>query len=117
MCCMTVYFCSLFCFDQLTSNVSQTANCLCAFYVGKWILRREFIEDSRKAGKWLEEQLYEWNEQCPAEGILAAHLLAPSRWRRILQQNKGPFEGWKALVAVADAKKRAAYKKYVYIVF
>ena len=47
------------------------------------------------------------------EGLLAAHLLAPSRWRRILQQSKGPFEGWKALVAVTDAKKRAAYKTYV----
>lgn len=83
------------------------------FFVGKWILRREFIEDSIKAGKWLDEELYEWNEQCPAEGISASHLSSPSRWKSILQQNRGPFDGWKALVAVADSKKRAAYKKYV----
>ena len=94
-------------------KLSLTPSCLYSFYLGKWILRRDFIEDSRKAGKWLDEQLYEWNEQCTAEGILTAHLLAPSRWRRILQQSKGPFVGWKALVAVADAKKRAAYKMYV----
>lgn len=82
-------------------------------FVGKWILKREFIEDSVKAGKWLDEQLYEWNEQCTAEGISAAHLSSPSRWKTLLQQqNRGPFENWKALVAVADAKKRVAYKRY-----
>jgi len=94
-------------------KLSLTPSCLYSFYLGKWILRRDFIEDSRKAGKWLDEQFYEWNEQCMAEGISTAHLLAPSRWRRNLQQSKGPFVGWKALVAVTDAKKRAAYKMYV----
>ena len=81
-------------------------------HIGKWILKRGFIDDSVKAGKWLEEGLYEWNEQSSVEGVSASHMASPSRWRRILcQQNKGPFEGWKALVAVADAKKRAAYKR------
>ena len=27
------------------------------------MLKREFIEDSIKAGRWLEEKLYEWSEQ------------------------------------------------------
>lgn len=88
------------------------SNCkVVVFFVGKWILRKEFIEDSIKAGKWLDEELYEWNEQCSAEGFSAAHLSSPSRWRKMLQQNRGPFDGWKALVAVADSKKRAAYKR------
>ena len=81
-------------------------------YLGKWILRRQYIEDSIKAGKWLDEHLYEWNEQCAVEGISASHVSSPSRWRKLLQQNiPSPFEGWKALVVVAVAKKRAAYKR------
>ncbi|XP_027047528.1 SMC5-SMC6 complex localization factor protein 1-like [Pocillopora damicornis] len=85
---------------------------LCGCVSGKWILRRQYIEDSMKAGKWLDEHLYEWNEQCAVEGISASHISSPSRWRKLLQQNiPSPFEGWKALVVVAVAKKRAAYKR------
>ena len=78
---------------------------------GKWMLKREFIEDSIKAGRWLEEMLYEWSEQDEVDGVSASHIAAPGRWRRILQEERGPFDGWKALVAVADAKRRAAYKR------
>ena len=80
-------------------------------YVGKWILKKDFLEDSIKAGKWLSEEMYEWNEQSTVTGLSVSHMTAPGRWRRILQQKRGPFEGWKVLVAVADAKKRAAYKR------
>ena len=75
------------------------------------MLKREFIEDSIKAGRWLEEKLYEWSEQDEVDGVSASHIAAPGRWRRILQEERGPFDGWKALVAVADAKRRAAYKR------
>ena len=79
--------------------------------VGKWILKREFIEDSIKAGKWLDEELYEWNEQSTIDRVSVSHIAAPGRWRKILQQKRGPFEGWKTLVAVSDVKKREAYKR------
>ena len=77
------------------------------------MLKREFIEDSIKAGRWLEEKLYEWSEQDEVDGVSASHITAPGRWRRILQVERAPFDGWKALVAVADAKRRAAYKRQV----
>ena len=44
-------------------------------------------------------------------GVSAGHFSAPARWRKILHTQRGPFEGWKVLVVVADAKKRAAYKR------
>lgn len=44
-------------------------------------------------------------------GVSAGHSSAPARWRKILHTQRGPFEGWKVLVVVADAKKRAAYKR------
>ena len=75
------------------------------------MLKREFIEDSIKAGRWLEEKLYEWSEQDEVDGVSASHIAAPGRWRRILQVERAPFDGWKALVAVADAKRKAAYKR------
>ena len=75
------------------------------------MLKREFIEDSIKAGRWLEEKLYEWSEQDEVDGVSASHITAPGRWRRILQVERAPFDGWKALVAVADAKRKAAYKR------
>lgn len=77
------------------------------------MLKRGFIEDSIKAGRWLEEKFYEWSEQDEVDGVSASHITAPGRWRRILQEERAPFGGWKALVAVADAKRRAAYKRQV----
>lgn len=60
----------------------------------------------------MDEELYEWNEQSTSlAGVPISHMASPVRWRRMLQEKRGPFEGWKALVAVADAKKRAAYKR------
>jgi len=59
----------------------------------------------------LDEELYEWNEHSTVGGVSTSHLSAPARWRKIPQEKRGPFENWKALVAVADAKKRAAYKR------
>ena len=79
--------------------------------IGKWILKKDFLEDSIKAGKWVSEEMYEWNEQSTVTGLSVSHMAAPGRWRKLLQQKRGPFEGWKVLVAVADAKKRAAYKR------
>lgn len=79
--------------------------------IGKWILKKDFLEDSIKAGKWVSEEMYEWNEQSTVTGLSVSHMAAPGRWRTILQQKRGSFEGWKVLVAVADVKKRAAYKR------
>jgi len=78
---------------------------------GKWILTKNFIEDSTEAGKWLDEEAYEWSNQSNIAGVSPSHLSAPARWREILQTQRGPFEGWKVLVVVTDAKKRAAYKR------
>ena len=78
---------------------------------GKWILRKEFILDSSKAGHWLNEETYEWNEKCSVDGVSASHLSAPCRLRTGHHQKGGPFDGWKALVAVTDMKRRAAYKR------
>lgn len=79
--------------------------------LGKWILTKNFIEDSIEAGKWLDEEAYEWSNQSNIAGVSSSHLSAPGRWRKILQTQRGPFEGWKVLVVVTDAKKRAAYKR------
>lgn len=79
-------------------------------FAGKWILKGTYIQDSVKANKWLDEEAYEWTEQCDVV-LPTAHLSAPKRWRKSLKLKGAPYEGWRAIVVVSDMKKRSAYKR------
>lgn len=80
--------------------------------LGKWILKQEFIKDSHKAQRWLNEDNYEWNEQCTYGGLPTGHISAPYRWRKALSfSHTGPFHGWRAVILLNDPKRRNAYRR------
>ncbi|WOG87272.1 hypothetical protein DCAR_0206495 [Daucus carota subsp. sativus] len=65
---------------------------------GRWILKRDYISDSNKAGKFLSEEPYEWYKSCLSEDG-AINLEAPRKWR--LQRERtghGAFYGLRIVI-------------------
>ncbi|XP_031568716.1 SMC5-SMC6 complex localization factor protein 1-like [Actinia tenebrosa] len=85
---------------------------LCGCATGKWILNKDYIMDSAKAQRWLDEDAYEWNKDSNITGIPLDHVSAPMRWRKAYDvTQRGPFHGWRTLVVIKDAKRKIAYKR------
>jgi hypothetical protein len=88
---------------------------LCGCAAGKWVVSREFISDSAKARKWMDEERYEWSSQKLPRGIAQVENVmmlksATKRWRLSEQR---PFDGWRVCIEVKDQKTREVYKRLV----
>jgi hypothetical protein len=83
---------------------------------GKWVLQKEFVEDSFKQGSWLSEEIYEWTSDALDAGVprqLAQLYDAPKQWRLAWQNTKtGAFGNWNAIVHIQDNKQKKAYERY-----
>ncbi|CAB4009329.1 SMC5-SMC6 complex localization factor 1-like [Paramuricea clavata] len=83
--------------------------------LGKWVLQKEFVEDSYKQGSWLNEEKYEWTSDILDAGTakkLAPLYNAPRKWRLALQNTKaGAFKSWNAIVHIQDNKMKKAYER------
>lgn len=83
------------------------------FQKGRWVLRKEFIEDSFKQGKWLNEEEYEWGSGVLQPCSSLARLYdAPKKWRTALKNKEGGFKNWNAIVHVQDSKMKKAYERF-----
>ena len=85
------------------------------FYSGKWVLSKDYIVDSSKAGKWLKEEQYQWGIRHINEPIGQSSMAkAPARWHRTVQETgKKAFSGWRVLIMVENKKRKpAVYKRY-----
>ncbi|XP_071788346.1 DNA topoisomerase 2-binding protein 1-like isoform X1 [Asterias amurensis] len=110
------------CTHIVVGNPTRNEKYLACLASGKWVLHKSFLEASRKAGEFVEEELHEWgsatdlstlNEQT---GKLA---LAACRWRRQLQEHPqagydpelyGAFSGWRVILYI-DRQKEAGFKR------
>ncbi|CAM6095045.1 unnamed protein product [Calypogeia fissa] len=64
----------------LPGPLRRTEKFLAGAAAGRWILKPEYLEASRKAGKFLEEEAFEWYyEGTNDKGTIS--LLAPRKWR------------------------------------
>lgn len=97
---------------------------LAALASGKFILHAAYLDDSAKAGKFLDEEDYEWGgpftESCLMNLSTAStkshkgkgqQAFAPRRWRQRIAQDadhKGAFSNWRVAI-YANASKEAAY--------
>ncbi|XP_028396423.1 uncharacterized protein LOC114520372 [Dendronephthya gigantea] len=83
--------------------------------LGKWVLQKEFVEDSFKQGSWLNEEQYEWTSSVlpvRADKQLSSLHDAPRKWRMALQNTKaGAYKSWNAVVYMQDAKMKKAYER------
>ncbi|XP_075556869.1 mutagen-sensitive 101 isoform X4 [Dermacentor variabilis] len=97
---------------------------LAALAAGKFVLHAAYLDESAKAGKFLDEEEYEWGgpltESCLMNLSTAStkshkgkgqQAFAPRRWRQHIAQDtdhKGAFSNWRVAV-YASASKEAAY--------
>lgn len=97
---------------------------LAALAAGKFVLHAAYLDESAKAGKFLDEEEYEWGgpltESCLMNLSTAStkshkgkgqQAFAPRRWRQRIGQDadhKGAFSNWRVAV-YASASKEAAY--------
>jgi hypothetical protein len=70
------------------------------------ILRKEYIEDSIKAGRFLDEAKYEWAPTSDMSTEQVAMAMAPKRWRlQVQKERRMAFEDW-CVVLVVDSSRR-----------
>ncbi|XP_012219736.2 DNA topoisomerase 2-binding protein 1 isoform X1 [Linepithema humile] len=91
---------------------SRNEKMLSSIAAGKWVLHCSYLRDSDRAGKFLNEEEYEWgNPQSkdvipkPSGEIEQAIAAAAYKWRvKLHQEPDGPFFGMVALLMTSEEK-------------
>ncbi|KAJ3045058.1 DNA topoisomerase 2-binding protein 1, partial [Rhizophlyctis rosea] len=97
------------CTHLIAGKMARTEKCLAGVARGVWLLKSAYLDESAKAGRWLNEEVWEW-------GADDDQWAAVRRWRLELGnyenhgQRNGAFKGWKVLL-VLDAKKRDGFAR------
>ncbi|KAJ3187995.1 DNA topoisomerase 2-binding protein 1 [Gaertneriomyces sp. JEL0708] len=97
------------CTHLIVAKPSRTEKFLAAVSSGAWVLRPAYVEACRQAGRFLEEEAYEWiaGSETPAHD--RDFYDAPRRWRKRLTEEtgnrKGSFDGWHVLLIVEDTRR------------
>ncbi|KAF2985890.1 hypothetical protein EK904_011010 [Melospiza melodia maxima] len=81
------------------------------FFLGKWVLTKEYIINSAESGRWLDETTYEWGYEIERDTHYSPQMQsAPKRWREELTNSGAPgaFHRWKVVLLVNRGDKRMA---------
>ncbi|MBN3286472.1 SLF1 protein, partial [Polyodon spathula] len=82
---------------------------------GKWILPLEYVFDSVKHGRWLNEQSYRWDSSVTKDWSLHELQILNSAkcWRQKLASSKmpGAFQGWKVVLLIEDDEHRKMFER------
>lgn len=86
----------------LCNSVSRKEKTLCSIASGKWVLHSAYIEESLKAGKFLDEELFEFsNPKCkfPVDSKDLEKARSAVYWRKTVEKTgKGAFHDMRAIV-------------------
>ncbi|KAK1278899.1 BRCT domain-containing protein [Acorus gramineus] len=78
--------------------VRRTEKFFAAAASGRWILKTDYLAASSQAGKFLEEEPFEWHQKGLSEDG-AINLEAPRKWRLLRQRTgHGAFHGMRIIV-------------------
>ncbi|TGZ37603.1 DNA topoisomerase 2-binding protein 1 [Temnothorax longispinosus] len=96
----------------LCIRLSRNEKMLGSIAAGKWVLHCSYLRDSEQAGRFLDEEEYEWGNPKnkdkipePNSEIENAIAAAAYRWRQKLQKElDGPFSDIVALLMVSEEK-------------
>ncbi|KAI9101090.1 hypothetical protein DFS34DRAFT_613126 [Phlyctochytrium arcticum] len=111
---------NLECSHLVASKPARTEKPLAAMASGGWVLKPQYLDASARAGKFVDEVLYEWtaNNDTPPEDRLVFQ--APQKWRLRVEEQKrkglpegqrpGSYTGWRVLLVV-DTKKRDGFQR------
>ncbi|CAH2072055.1 unnamed protein product [Thlaspi arvense] len=82
----------------ISPEIRRTEKFLAAAASGSWILKTDYVADSKEAGKLLPEEPYEWHSAgLSADG--AINLEAPRKWRLVREQTgHGALYGMRVVV-------------------
>ncbi|CAA7013127.1 unnamed protein product [Microthlaspi erraticum] len=69
----------------VTPEIRRTEKFFAAAASGSWILKTDYVADSKEAGKLLAEEPYEWHSSEPSTDR-AISLEAPRKWRLVKEQ-------------------------------
>ncbi|XP_028612628.1 DNA topoisomerase 2-binding protein 1 [Grammomys surdaster] len=95
---------------------------LASMAAGKWVLHRSYLDACRTAGRFVQEEDYEWGSSSILDALtdVTEHqqklALAAMRWRKRIQQSQesgiveGAFSGWKVILRV-DRPREAGFKR------
>ncbi|KAM6289451.1 SMC5-SMC6 complex localization factor protein 1 [Aegotheles albertisi] len=99
------------CTHLIAKKLCKSEKVLAACAAGKWILTQEYIINSAKSGRWLDETTYEWGYEIEKDTHYSPRMQsAPKRWREELTRSgtPGAFHGWKVVLPVKEGDKRMA---------
>ncbi|XP_052043452.1 DNA topoisomerase 2-binding protein 1 isoform X2 [Apodemus sylvaticus] len=95
---------------------------LASMAAGKWVLHRSYLDACKAAGRFVQEEDYEWGSSSILDALtdVTEHqqklALAAMRWRKRIQQSQesgvveGAFSGWKVILRV-DRSREAGFKR------
>ena len=94
---------------MMTTKVSRSEKMLGSVAAGKWVLHPAYITDSAEAGRWLDEEAYEWGREANSlisdkEGMDWKLASAARKWRI---GAGGAFDGMKFILHMPEAKQGA----------
>ncbi|KAJ6644278.1 DNA topoisomerase 2-binding protein 1 [Pseudolycoriella hygida] len=113
------------CTHLICSKLSQSEKISSVIAGGRWLLCPAYIEDSFKAGHFLNEEDYEWGNPRAAPKLpgdldaIASNIAKVNHKRRKELQEKserekkpvGIFTGFRAILHIDSVEKKASYKR------
>lgn len=95
----------------VAAKASRTEKFMAMISAGKWVLHKSYLEASRQAGKFVNEEEHEWGRVVSGKEKPSDLAKAAKRWRVKLDALRhddpqvGAFSGWQVLLAVDNARK------------
>nr|XP_014340508.1 PREDICTED: ankyrin repeat domain-containing protein 32 [Latimeria chalumnae] len=103
------------CTHLIAKKPCQSEKFLAVCAAGKWILTKEYVIVSAKAGRWVDEAAYEWGSYLSKGSVYPVAMeTAAKRWREKLECSRAPgaFHDWKVVLFLRkDDKRRGAFER------
>ncbi len=81
---------------------------------GRWVVTRLWLDDSYRAGRWLDASLYEVSNQWRRPTSQSSEFPAAARWReRIRESGEGAYFGWRAALLISAPSRRDVYTRLI----
>ncbi|KAJ3392535.1 hypothetical protein HDU84_004020, partial [Entophlyctis sp. JEL0112] len=108
------------CTHLLCSRPANTEKCFSACAKGAWILHETYIEKSSEAGRFLDEEEFEWAKFLTSNDSDISQLCSASKkWRVKLANYKsgfqnhpsGAFEHWQVLLVMKSSRRLSGFRR------
>ncbi|XP_027621789.1 SMC5-SMC6 complex localization factor protein 1 isoform X2 [Tupaia chinensis] len=99
------------CTHLIAHRLCKSEKFLAACAAGKWVLTKDYIIQSAKSGRWLDETTYEWGYKIEKDSHYSPQMQsAPKRWREELKRTGAPgaFHRWKVVLLLRANKRTDA---------